>query len=1642
MNALFRLYAARSHAFQWLALGLVLGAPVLHAAPTIPNPSFEADHFTSNIAPYILYNTPITGWTVADADKEYVGLNPSNGTNDFANNGATPDGTNIAFIQCRPGHGRVALSTTITGLTSGQNYHLQFRANARAGGTPFATYKINGGTEVNFAVNAVDNFNTFTNHYLTIGADFTATATTATLELANNATTDSSVLLDAFTITSGPIVVTSNADTGPGTLRAAFATAAANPGPDTITFDPSLNGATISLATAILSSDTGGVTVDATSLPSGLAVTASGTDRLFYFFAGAVCTFTRLTVRNANSTFAGGGAVYNAGTLTLNQCTFSGNSTTTGSGGGGYKDNPGMLTCTQCTFASNSCTNYGGAIFSKSSQAVQLTHCTVALNHAGIYGGGLYTSVSTTVLGMANCLLVLNTADGSSATRDAYTFGSLTFTGVNMVSSFISNNDNVSFTGVIVVSDPKLGPLADNGGPTQTMALLSGSPAVDAAVGSSITADQRGRPVVDRADVGAFEMQAGGSFSFSASTYQALEGYPLIVTIARGGDSIGGSATVRLLTTPGTPAAADFITRADSTTSDVTFTSGESQQDVLIYPTKNAPVKAGETFTLTLTQPRPAGVATLGATTSATVTVSTTKPLQVSNTNDDGPGSLRQVLATAAAAPGYNAVTFAPALNGQTITLGSEIVVTDTDGVMVDATGLAAGITIDGGGSSRIFSVATGARLDLRRLTLAHGNGVGATTSGNGGALYNKGRACLFQCTLTGNSTQFQAGALQNSSTGTLVLVQCTIAGNQAGTLGGGLTNFNRATLTQCTVTGNTTSYNNSAGFSVTGGGIFVSSSFATARLTLENSIVAGNTALLAPDLGLADAGCQLLLKGFNIVPQLGNPDGGIITGINDPLTFDPLLGPLSANGGPTKTCALLAGSPAVNNAYASPFSTDQRGFPIVGNADMGAFEAQNGGTFTLSQTGYLVPENVGHVTVTILRGGGLFGTASVKVSAAPGTAGAADFAVGSSILTFAAGESSKTVDIGIDNDQTVEANETFTVTLSAPSAGYTLGSPSSAKVVIEDPSTTDNGAGKDLVLPAAPVITSPAANASVNVETGGTLTLTGTATDNKGVYAVAIYDASNVQLGFATLEAPGGASTKWTAQVTPVTGTNTFRARAADFQQATNISAASAPRTVKVLRPLVVNISGNGSVTSGYAPRSFREVGKPQTVTATPRAGAIFKGWTILSSHTPAQISTTTAALGLPTLTFIHQDGLTVRASFITSPYTLAVAGTFNGGITPAASATLSNLGAISLTVTANGTFTAALKLDGTTYPAAGLFDAAGTARFGPGRATSLTLPRKNLPGLTLALAMNLASPFNGLVTGTLSQFDGTNILSSAISAQRAPYSATNLVPNTVATPYLNAGNADGTYTAEIESDGSPSGFPNGLSIATVKVSKTGQVTAVCKLSEGTTTTVSSTLGVNGGWYFFAPLYGGQGLMAGQATFDFTQNVSDFLAPLTWLRPIQDSQYYPAGWPQGVSMTMTGAKFKATAGSSILPGLAAIPSNPGTGYTGNAQLVINLDVSHSATPKTVAITPADIATPAPADASFNLKLDRTTGLFSGTFTLPDGSKPVYQGAILQKALTPGIVIGFPGGYGFYLTVMPKVKDYTGASFEVGLSTQ
>jgi len=203
-----------------------------------------------------------------------------------------------------------------------------------------------------------------------------------------------------------------------------------------------------------------------------------------------------------NSAFAGGGAFVSASTtssLTLLRSTVSGNSADFGGG----IQNEGTLVSTSSTFALNTATQEGGAISSTSS-TLTLIHTTVASNTSSGKGGG----IKGNQIAIQNSIIAGNTAP----------------TGPNL-------SGTVAATGInLTDGDPLLAPLGQNGGPTETMALLPGSPARDAATGSTVATDQRGFSIVGIPDIGAFEAQPGSITNPRLSISQSGAGASLMVS--------------------------------------------------------------------------------------------------------------------------------------------------------------------------------------------------------------------------------------------------------------------------------------------------------------------------------------------------------------------------------------------------------------------------------------------------------------------------------------------------------------------------------------------------------------------------------------------------------------------------------------------------------------------------------------------------------------------------------------------------------------------------------------------------------------------------------------------------------------------------------------------------------------------------------------------------------------------------------------------------------------------------------------------------------------------------------------------------------------------------------------------------------
>lgn len=223
-------------------------------------------------------------------------------------------------------------------------------------------------------------------------------------------------------------------------------------------------------------------------------------------------TITNSTFYNnyANNNYTYGGAICDGSLLTIIDSTFYDNQSQGNNGGygGAIYAYAGTLAVTNSTFYLNSGTTSGGAIYSAAG-TVQVSNSTFGTNAENFGGGGAISNAGSSFL-MQNSI-VANGGNGGNCS------GTITSYGYNLSSDSTCGFAN---SGDLNNTDPMLGALQNNGGPTQTMALPNGSPALDAGnpagctdfSGTLLTADQRGQPrpgggETTGCDMGAYESQ-------------------------------------------------------------------------------------------------------------------------------------------------------------------------------------------------------------------------------------------------------------------------------------------------------------------------------------------------------------------------------------------------------------------------------------------------------------------------------------------------------------------------------------------------------------------------------------------------------------------------------------------------------------------------------------------------------------------------------------------------------------------------------------------------------------------------------------------------------------------------------------------------------------------------------------------------------------------------------------------------------------------------------------------------------------------------------------------------------------------------------------------------------------------------------
>jgi len=629
-----------------------------------------------------------------------------------------------------------------------------------------------------------------------------------------------------------------------------------------------------------------------------------------------------------------GGAVYNAGFLNVSNCTFSANASAGGAGGNGY-------------FGGNGGAGQGGAIFNQGT--IVLVGCTIAGNTGSGGGGGTGgIAINNGVSGAGNggiAAIGTNTTIGDtiSALNSASGFlgrsfdvdGAFNTLGFNLIGStnhstgFTSSTDQAGTDDARL--DPLLGSLQNNGGQTDTLSPLAGSPALDKGSRLKMTADQRGiaRPIDDSLIANATDGDGSdiGAVEFFHDGPQT--GSNLVVTTLDDHDD----------------GVASFL-------------------DCTLREAINAANAASGSSTITF-----------GPTVNGTIVLGSALPGANADVTILGPGARLLTVDGNRTSRVFSFLSGHSSVSGLTISdgyVGSSLPGSAAQGAGVFNQGT---LTL------------TACRIIQNRVQGTAEVLVGNGGSGKGGGVYNSGQLLLDRCSLHDNSASggngagaairtgpgnggWGVGGVFNDLGGTLALQNCTFylnsgvggSGGDGTTFGGNggpgygaVFNQGALTVTSCTFSDN--SGGGGSGGSGSTSGVTGAASGGLGQATgtgtnmVRNTIISGNGSSGSsggPDLnGVFDS------EGYNLI---GNgEDGTGFTNAGDQVgTFPAKYPGLAApdfNESDTETMALSLASFALNQGKSFDLTLDQRGFPRTVSSptslnppggdgtDIGAFE-------------------------------------------------------------------------------------------------------------------------------------------------------------------------------------------------------------------------------------------------------------------------------------------------------------------------------------------------------------------------------------------------------------------------------------------------------------------------------------------------------------------------------------------------------------------------------------------------------------------------------------------------------------------------------------------------------------------------------
>ncbi len=701
-----------------------------------------------------------------------------------------------------------------------------------------------------------------------------------------------------------------------------------------------------------------------------LAITGSGGITVFAVESGVTVTLSGLTIANGNaggvgnpkwgqqSYFGSGGAIYAyaGSTVTISNCTFTGNAAYDNAAGGGALFNAGTMAVSGSTFYGNTASDSGGAILNTGKLTIVNSTLT---GNTGAAGGAIYDA--GTVLAVKDTTIAGNnaTAIGGGIIEGGSGLG------LTLNNAIVAGNTNIDCQSCgtqpgnnLIGGNPELGPLAWNGGTTETMMPLPGSPAI----GWPVPPDQV-------AILGTWFEYAGIA---DPNINQDQRGF-VRLTDAVQGTCVGAVET-------------HYIPVSNA------FDSGSGTlRDALTTANLNQTVLDSYSYPVNYSLGADIQINATG-----TVRLNSTLPAITGILNIVGPGADKLTIR----GPGFGSSGCAFAVGTNDLLAISGVTITN-EYVSANGAGICnqGNLTVSNSAISGNYSWDDGGGVfgDAGSNTTIYSSTVSGNTGSQAGGIFNLGTMAVVDSTIAGNTANYGAGGgIVNE--GAMLVTSSTVSQNSALQQGGGIFNNGTLTVVNSIVAGNTTA------------GVSNSDDCDGCGTQNAYNLIGGN-----PMLG------QLQLNGTGATPEtliplpgspaLGKGNGNtylLIPGLEtDERGFPRTLGTVMDYGAVqsnyTSVQFVQQPGPAQVNQVISPAPTVE---VLETNNNTGATDAVNGIPVTLSFSGG-ASEITGSLTQTTANGVATFSGLSLN------TAGTGDtFSVASPLFRMAAAATSSAFNV------------------------------------------------------------------------------------------------------------------------------------------------------------------------------------------------------------------------------------------------------------------------------------------------------------------------------------------------------------------------------------------------------------------------------------------------------------------------------------------------------------------------------------------------------------------------------------------------------------------------------------------------------